>query len=231
MEVARNLIFKLAYSQLALPGTITCQLMRYAINSVTNAFNSWSYSAKHSLVYYPLMSFTYYYEPCICGPFVNAKAEKVSGHRYKTEVKTREREERWWAESGNIWCCLSRFKTIPLWPFGLSLSLAVITLSRSLFIARLSFSLSSLPFRPLPLSRRYFRDDELQYAPIVAAGNQRAYPKSSMVSTHPTQPKSNSTWDEWIRIQTRIQTRVHVHTWWTHTPRAGASAQPSAPLK
>lgn len=50
-------------------------------------------------------------------------------------------------------------------------------------------SLSSLRFRPLPLSRRYFRDDELQYAPIVAAGNQRAYPKSSMVSTHPTQPK------------------------------------------
>lgn len=39
------------------------------------------------------------------------------------------------------------------------------------------------------MSRRYFRDDELQYAPIVAAGNQRAYPKSSMVSTHPTQPK------------------------------------------
>jgi len=73
--------------------------------------------------------------------------------------------------------------------FGLSLSLVVIILSRSFFVARLSSSLSSLLFRPLPLSRRYFRDDELQYAPIVAAGNQRAYPKSSMVSTHPTQPK------------------------------------------
>lgn len=194
--------------------------MRYTINSVTNAFNSWSYNAKHSLVYYPLMStFTYYRKPYTCGPFVNAKAEKAAEHRHKTEVKTRERGERWWAESGNIWCGLSRFKIIPLWPFGLSLSLAVITLSRSPFIARLSFSLSSLPFRPLPLSRRYFRDDELQYAPIVAAGNQRAYPKSSMVSTHPTQPKSSSTWDEWIRIQTRIQTRTCTHVANAHSMR------------
>lgn len=68
--------FKLAYTQLALSDTITCQLMRYAINSVTNAFNSWSYSAKLSLVYYPLMStFTYYHKPYTYGPFVNAKGE------------------------------------------------------------------------------------------------------------------------------------------------------------
>lgn len=94
------------------------------------------------------------------------------------------------AESGNIRCGLSHFReTYPFLINSASLSLVVITLSRSLFVDRLSSSLSSLPFRPLPLSRRYFRDDELQYAPIVAAGNQRAYPKSSMVSTHPTQPK------------------------------------------
>lgn len=95
--------------------------------------------------------------------------------------------------------------------FGLSLPLAVITLSRSLFVVRLSSSLSSLPFRPLPLSRRYFRDDELQYAPIVAAGNQRAYPKSSMVSTHPTQPKPGLAQPGTSgHVHRRIYTRIDV---------------------
>lgn len=80
MEVIRNHISKLAYSQLALLNTITCQLMRYAINSVTNAFNSWSYSAKHSLVYYPLMStFTYYRKPYTCDPLRQREGGKSCG--------------------------------------------------------------------------------------------------------------------------------------------------------
>lgn len=130
------------------------------------------------------------------------------------------------AESGNICGAVSLTLKPSLSDHsGLSLSLAVITLSRSLFIARLSFSLSSLPFRPLPLSRRYFRDDELQYAPIVAAGNQRAYPKSSMVSTHPTQPKPSSTWDEWIRIQARIHAYIYTCDKRTLYARARARAR------
>lgn len=75
------------------------------------------------------------------------------------------------------------------------------------------------PFRPLPLSRRYFRDDELQYAPIVAAGNQRAYPKSSMVSTHPTQPKPSL-----AKPGTR-PTRTHVRRARTHTRKTRSSCR------
>ena len=71
-------------------------------------------------------------------------------------------------------------------------------------------SLSSLRFRPLPLSRRYFRDDELQYAPIVAAGNQRAYPKSSMVSTHPTQPKPSLAQPGTRPIRTYIYIYIYI---------------------
>ena len=73
-------------------------------------------------------------------------------------------------------------------------------------------SLSSLRFRPLPLSRRYFRDDELQYAPIVAAGNQRAYPKSSMVSTHPTQPKPSLAQPGTRPIRTYIYIYIYIYT-------------------
>lgn len=82
------------------------------------------------------------------------------------------------------------FPSYPFYPCPVSLRLFSISPPLSLSLSR-SFhplcghvppslplsSLSSLRFRPLPLSRRYFRDDELQYAPIVAAGNQRAYPK------------------------------------------------------
>lgn len=85
-----------AYSQLSFSNAITYQLMRQAINSVTNSvFNSWSYDARSCLVYYPLRSTcTYYHVLFIYRPFVNAKTEKVADHRHKTEVQTREREER-----------------------------------------------------------------------------------------------------------------------------------------
>lgn len=207
--------------------------MRHAINSVTNSvFNSWSYRARSCLVYYPLRSTcTYYHIPFTCGPFVNAEAEKAVDRRHKTEVKTRERGEHWWQRVGTYGAVSLTLEPSLFNQFGLSLLLAVITLSRSLFIAQFSSSLSSLPFRPLPLSRRYFRDDELQYAPIVAAGNQRAYPKSSMVSTHPTQPKPGLA-QPGTSEHTEVYTRIDVDTYTrAHVVNVHSRARERAPIR
>lgn len=121
------------YSQVSFSNAITCQLMRYAINSGANSvFNSWSSRARKavwSITHWDrLLSF-------VRGPFVNAKAEKAADHRHKTEVKTREREERRWQRAATYGAISLTSEPSLFNQFGLSLLRSPLSLYLAPFLS------------------------------------------------------------------------------------------------